>query len=522
MNIYGFEAIGFDGQLVKVEVDIRRGIPALDVVGLPDSAVREAGERVRAAIRNAGYQFPLDRILVNLAPAGIRKAGAAFDLAMAAAILLASGQLPHCGMDMVLLGELELSGAVRGVPGVMAAVAAGLAADVPCFLVPKENAEEARVLAGTAACQVRALGELTVLFGRLLAGYAPRDSGARDDTEGSPGQAPSADEGLNPYAEDMAELCGQAELKRALEIAAAGGHHVLLFGPPGAGKTMAARRMPGLMPPLDGEDALVATKLHSLAGALPSGSGLLSAAPFRAPHHSASAEGILGGGKLNRPGEISLAHGGILFLDEAPEFRSDVLQALREPLEEGFISIARADRTVRYPSSFLLVLACNPCPCGKLGRAGSVCLCSFHELKRYWKRLGAALLDRIDIRVPVRPVDPGELAQRDAEGSASIRERVQEARQFQRKRYVDEPWSLNARLSPQGIQRYIRLDEGVSASFAAAAAAEAWSSRACHGILRVARTIADLAGESAIRQSHVDEAMALRRYGDENLYWQLP
>ncbi len=522
MDIYAFEAIGFDGQLVKVEVDIRRGIPALDVVGLPDSAVREAGERVRAAIRNAGYQFPLDRILVNLAPAGLRKAGAAFDLAIAAAILLASGQLPQSAKDMVVLGELELSGRVRRVPGVMAAVAAGLAASIPCFLVPRDNAEEARVLAGAAVCRVGGLGELSSIFGRLLAGYAPEESCAFDNAAGRACQTPQsgADQALR--LEDMAELCGQAQLKRALEVAAAGGHHVLLFGPPGAGKTMAARRMPGLLPPLDGEDALIATKLYSLAGALPAGSGLLSAAPFRTPHHSASAEGILGGGKLNRPGEISLAHGGILFLDEAPEFRSDVLQALREPLEEGYISIARADRTVRYPSSFLLVLACNPCPCGKLGRAGSVCLCSFNDVKRYWKRLGSALLDRIDIRVPVRPVDPGELAQSALEGSSAICERVKKARGIQRERYVREAWSLNGRLSPLGIQRYIKLDGTLMASFAAAAAKDALSSRACHGILRVARTIADLAGESAIAPSHVDEAMALRRYGDENLYWQLP
>jgi magnesium chelatase family protein len=522
MNIYAFEAIGFDGQLVKVEVDIRRGIPALDVVGLPDSAVREAGERVRAAIRNAGYQFPLDRILVNLAPAGLRKAGAAFDLAIAAAILLASGQLPQSGMDMLLLGELELSGTVRAVPGVMAAVAAGLAASIPCFLVPRENAEEARVLAGAAACQIGALAELALVFGRLLAGYAPKDSRVCDDADFGPGQAGPAGGDCGPYLEDMAELCGQAELKRALEIAAAGGHHVLLFGPPGAGKTMAARRMPGLLPPLEGADALVATKLHSLAGVLAPGSGLLSAAPFRTPHHSASAEGILGGGKLNRPGEISLAHGGILFLDEAPEFRSDVLQALREPLEEGFISIARADRTVRYPSSFLLVLACNPCPCGKLGRAGSVCLCSFHDIKRYWRRLGAALLDRIDIRVPVLPVHPGELGHRAGAGSAAIRERVKKARRIQRERYEGEAWSLNARLGPQGIQRYIRLNESLAATFAAAASADALSSRACHGILRVARTIADLSGEKDIDKSHIEEAMALRRYGEENLFWQLP
>lgn len=522
MDIYAFEAIGFDGQLVKVEVDIRRGIPALDVVGLPDSAVREAGERVRAAIRNAGYQFPLDRILVNLAPAGVRKAGASFDLAIAAAILLASGQLPRTAMDMLVLGELELSGAVRAVPGVMAAVAAGLAAAIPCFLVPRDNAEEARVLAGSAACRVGALGELTLIFGKLLAGKAPVDSGLAGEAGSGDGQAQKPGERQVSRLEDMAELCGQAELKRALEVAAAGGHHVLLFGPPGAGKTMAARRMPGLLPPLDGEDALIATKLYSLAGALPAGSGLLSAAPFRTPHHSASAEGILGGGKLNRPGEISLAHGGILFLDEAPEFRSDVLQALREPLEEGYVSIARADRTVRYPSNFLLVLACNPCPCGKLGRAGSVCLCSFNDIKRYWRRLGSALLDRIDIRVPVRPVDPSELARRASEGSSAIRERVKKARGIQRLRYARESWSLNGRLSPLGIQRYIELEDKLMAFFAAAAAADALSSRACHGILRVARTIADLAGESAIGQPHVEEAMALRRYGEENLFWQLP
>lgn len=519
MVVYAFEPVGFEGELVTVEVDLRRGIPSVDLVGLPDGAVKEARERIRAAIRNSGFEFPLDRLLISLAPAGIRKGGASFDLAMALAILAASNQIPDPGFPILALGELELSGRVRPVSGVLPAVAAGLKAGVRHFVVPRKNMPEARTMASGAAFAVDALSDAIDLTAMLRHGPVHRDTD--DDRDGlgahrtEPRRTPADDE-------DMADIRGQPALKRAMEVAAAGGHHVLLFGPPGVGKTMAARRLVGLLPDLDGDDAITATMLHSLAGELPELSGLLRRPPFRSPHHGASAEGIVGGGKSRKPGEISLAHGGVLLLDEAPEFRSDVLQSLREPLEDGRISIARADRVTSYPSQFLLVLACNPCPCGNLGRQGAVCLCSRDEIRRYWKRLGGPLLDRIDIRVPVRPSSPEELASGPGESTDAIRMRVLAARRMQSERYSDKPYRLNGRLPPSGIDASCVMSPEARRAFVLKSERAGYSSRACHSALRVARTIADLAGSSMLTEAHIDEAFDLRRYGSDDIFWLIP
>lgn len=516
MNIYAFEPVGFEGELVTVEVDLRRGIPAVDIVGLPDGAVKEARERIRAALRNSGFQFPLERLLISLAPAGVRKGGASFDLAMAMAILLASGQIPVACSSILALGELELSGRVRPVSGVLSAIASALRAGVHDFVVPRDNLLEARALAGDS---VLAIDELSDCVGILsvLRGIEPRKAYGLHAEEVVKTESMS-----EMCSGDMADIRGQAGLRRAMEIAAAGGHHLMLFGPPGVGKSMAARRLVGLLPDLDDEDAITVTTLHSLAGALPGCTGLMRRPPFRSPHHGASAEGIVGGGKLRKPGEISLAHAGVLLLDEAAEFRSDVLQALREPLEEGRITIARADRVVSYPSRFLLVLSCNPCPCGNLGREGGVCLCSPDEIRRYWKRLGGPLLDRIDMRIPVKPTSPSELASGPGESSVAIRSRVQAARYIQYDRYTGFSCRLNAGLDARGLDAFCKLGAETHASFVKISEREGLSSRASHSILRVARTIADLEALESILPCHLEEALHLRRFGDSDIFWLIP
>lgn len=550
MTVYAFEPFGYEGELVTVEVDLRRGIPSVDLVGLADGAIREARERIRAAIRNSGYEFPLDRLLISLAPAGVKKAGASFDLAMALAVLSASGQVADPGIAVMALGELELSGRVRPVGGVLPAVAAGRRAGVSAFVVPRRNLSEARVLAGDGALPIDSLSDCVDLAIALRSGlsdavaYADRLArrpgtfaafgSPRDDSPGggSPRRAPSGScpppgrgagsNGLIAETEDMADLRGQLKLRRAMEAAAAGHHHMLLFGPPGAGKSMAARRLPGLLPDLDEEDAVTATALHSLAGALPESSGLLRRPPFRAPHHGASAEGIVGGGRLRKPGEISLAHAGVLLLDEAPEFRSDVLQALREPIEDGRITIARADRSVEYPSRFILVLSCNPCPCGSMGRRGSVCLCTADEVRRYWKRLGGPLLDRVDIRVPVEPTVPDELAQGPGESSASIRARVSTARRRQAARLDGTGYRYNGLIPAGSVSRFCEIDAALQRYFSGVAERDGLSARACHSVLRVARTLADLASDDTIGKDHLDEALGMRKYGGGDLFWISP
>ncbi|HSV56866.1 MAG TPA: YifB family Mg chelatase-like AAA ATPase [Magnetospirillaceae bacterium] len=527
MDVYAFAPAGFKGGLVRVEVDIRRGLPAFDLTGLPDDAVRESRERVRSAIRNAGFDFPVDRVLVNLAPAGLRKYGASFDLPIALGILSCSGQVPEYGRPVLAIGELGLGGEIRPAHGILSAVAAGLAAGIEDFAVPLGNIEEARSLRRGKVRGVSGLEEFCALFipGRSGDTEPGSPDGSPESLEGAgrytdgiaSGQLPEADEVLG----DFSDIRGQPKLRRALEVAAAGGHHVLLFGPPGAGKTLAARRLPTLLPDLDGQDAVEATQIHSLAGTLPPGRGLLRRPPFRSPHHGASSEGVVGGGRWVRPGEVSLAHCGILFLDEAPEFRYDILQALREPVEEGRITIARAETTQSFPARFQLVLAANPCPCGSLGRTGSVCLCSIQDLRRYWRKLGGPLLDRVDIRVPIQPAAFRDLLGRE-ESSFAVRARVEAVRGMQARRYSGRNYSLNGRIPAGAVERFCGVEPQTAVFLDDQAEDLGLSSRALHSILRVSRTIADLEGSADILLRHVREAAELRRYGDEDTYWQIP
>ena len=492
---------GVDAYLVSVEVDVSNGgLPAITMVGLPDASVRESRDRVQSAIRNSGFEFPRRHVTVNLSPADIRKVGAAFDLPIALGVLAASGLIPVRQMDdTVVLGELSLDGAVRPVRGTLPISARARRDGVGRVILPRANAGEAAIVAGLEVVPVTSLEEtVAVLTGRL-----PRPV--------SPGPPPSATCNATP---DLADVRGQALARRAIEIAAAGGHNLLFVGPPGAGKSMMARRLPGVLPPLTVDDAIEVTAIHSVAGLLAPGAGLLTAPPFRAPHHTASDVALVGGGALPRPGEISLAHGGVLLLDETAEFARHVLDALRQPLEEGTIRIARAARTAVFPARFMLAATMNPCPCGYLGDVTRECRCTPQQVERYRGRLSGPLRDRIDLSVwvPAVPfqtlVHPG----RD-ECSAFVRQRVTAARQRQTERSPAHGATLNARLEGRALARHCALDPIGLRVLDAASRRFLLTARSCHRLMKVARTIADLAGADRITAEHVAEAVQFRLDG---------
>jgi magnesium chelatase family protein len=525
--------LGVEALAVIVEVDVSFGLPVFTMVGLPDASVRESRDRVRTAIRNSGFEFPGHRITVNLAPADIRKAGASYDLPIALGVLAASGVIePRLIDGVVLLGELSLDGAIQPIRGVLPVAVAAKREGKTAILLPRANAPEASVVEGLKVLPVDSLLEaVEVLNGGAGLKASTTDGTAHGPSPGTPhSPSPGAPHGT-PHGPphvvvptfrsaspadpepDFADVVGQSMAKRALEIAAAGGHNLLLIGAPGGGKTMMARRLAGILPALEFDEALDCTSVHSVAGTLPAGTALIQHRPFRAPHHTISEVAMVGGGSVPRPGEISLAHNGVLFLDELPEFDRRVLEALRQPLEEGRVTVARAARTSSFPARFMLVAAMNPCPCGFLGDRRRACRCSEPQVQRYAGRISGPLRDRIDLVVEVPAIgssvrDAG--AANGRERSSAIRARVADARKRQHARFGAASQRLNRQLEGGELSEHCRLDARSTQILEAAIQKFCLSARGCDRVLRVSRTIADLAGQVPIATEHVAEALQYR------------
>ena len=496
--------VGLEGALVHVEVDTSRGLPSWTLVGLPDAAVRESGERVRSAIKNSGLRFPQARLTINLAPADLRKEGPAYDLPIAVGVLMASEQLFPVDDKVMMIGELSLDGSVRHVKGVLPMAAKAEQAGITTLYVPQEDAPEAALIEALTVYPVANLGRLVshLLGITTIEPYEP--SHAFDA-----GDAP-------PYATDFKEIKGQEHVKRALEVAAAGSHNLIMVGPPGAGKTLLARSVPGILPRLTLDEALDITRIYSVADMIPGDTPLIRHRPFRAPHHTISHAGLVGGGRWPRPGEVSLAHRGVLFLDELPEFGTRNLETLRQPIEDKVVTISRASGSLTFPANFMFISAMNPCPCGHFGSPTQECTCSMTMVSRYQKRISGPLMDRIDIHIEVPPVDYEKLSdERLGEPSADICARVEAARQVQRARFEGTSLACNADMGPAEVREHCPLDGAGKELLRAAMQQLHMSARAYHRILKLARTIADLATadgarETPIQVTHVAEAIQYR------------
>ena len=491
--------VGLEGAIVEVEVDISPGLPSFTIVGLPDTAVQEARERVRAAIRNSGCPFPMKRIVVNLAPANLKKAGPAYDLPIAVGILLSSEQIQADVCQTILLGELSLDGSLRHTNGILPMVALAQEQGLSDIIVPDTNAKEASLIEGTKIIPITSLSQLVSYF--------------RGEIPAPEYKCEQVEEYTPPKSSaiDLAYIKGQEHVKRALEVAAAGGHNMIMMGPPGSGKTILARSLPSILPPMPTAEALEVTKIYSVTGMLPPDTPLIRQRPFRSPHHTTSNAGLVGGGHWPKPGEISLSHRGVLFLDELPEFGHAVLELLRQPLEDKVITISRAQGSVTFPANFILVGAMNPCPCGYYGDPFHQCTCSPGLISRYRKRISGPFLDRVDIFIEVPHIDYEKLADnRLGEKSDKVQARVKAARAIQLKRFKGTKLTCNAEMTPTEVREFCQAEDQAQSLLKAAMKQLYLSARAFHRVLKLGRTIADLENTDIIKAHHLAEAIQYR------------